>query len=240
LFHQRLREIRRRSSEIKARIESFRPAADNVVEIAIGEENYSPEYDINYWSNGRFEEINEQFNAIFAQLDQANESPVNLDGLEQLMIELNHIDAAITECDSQARKELIGSFFVEDTAVHIHNVLAGQGWTHKETGHLKDDGREPYKMVYEDGSGNEVDILVNTGANPETPSFMLEVYAGDKGETFRRITKEGLYNGLKEEGTNIPGIEHRNDCAQNPNSEVFFEHSIAEANRLRAAYKTGV
>jgi hypothetical protein len=230
LFNERLREVRNRSNEIGARIESFGVAANNAVRFTVDGEEYSFDYDIAYWSHGQFEALRRRFAEVSGQVDEADTSPADLDGLERLMYELNHVDAAVTECDAAARTGMIGSCVVEDTAIRIHNVLAGQGWREQETGHHNGDSRDPYRMIYADGSGNEIAIVVNTGDSPETPSFMVDVFAaGSQGETFRRITKEGILHSLKEEGIDITGTEHRNDCDENPNAQAFIEHKVPEA-----------
>jgi hypothetical protein len=236
LFNERLREVRNRSNEIGARIESFGAAANNAVQFTIDGENYRFDYDIAYWSHGQFEALRGRFAEVSGQVDEADTSSVDMDGLERLMHELNHVDADVTECDAVARTEMIGSCVVEDTAIRIHNVLAGQGWRKQETGHHNADSREPYRMIYADGSGNELAIVVNSGDTPDTPQFMIDVFAEGRGETYRRITKEGLLNGLQEAGMKIPEEkdkqpEHKDDCAENPDARTFIQNKVPEAVR---------
>jgi hypothetical protein len=92
-------------------------------------------------------------------------------------------------------------------------------------------------MIYADGSGNELAIVVNSGDTPDTPQFMIDVFAEGRGENYRRITKEGLLNGLQEAGMKIPEEkdkrpEHHNDCAKNPDARTFIQNKVPEAVRL--------
>jgi hypothetical protein len=60
---------------------------------------------------------------------------------------------------------------------------------------------------------------------------MIDVFAEGRGETYRRITKEGLLNGLREADVDIKS-EHRDDCAENPDARTFIQHKVPEAVRI--------
>ncbi len=234
LFEDRLREVRLRASEIESRLASF---DNNHLEFTVNNQDYSLEYDINHWTHGRFNEnVRSEFSNLNNQLNNIYNSNINLEGLEEIMSRLNNIDENITACDRVAREELIRSFVVEDMAHQLHQTLTDQGWRHDTSGHNEDDEREPFQMVYRDGTGNQVALVINTGENPNDATIHMEAYTTDNDEANRSLIKDGLGSQLRASGINIDHIiQNQNDCADNPDVETFLANSARDSSAINRA-----
>lgn len=228
IFAQRLREVGQRASEVAVRMGSF---ASNALEFEVSGQTYSMEYDVNHWSQGAFNRIGEELRPIQGLLDDVRNTDINLEGLEEIMVQLNDLDSRITACDSMAREELIRSFVVEDMAVQVHNTLTEQGWVHGNSGHNQNDEREPYRMVYEDGTGNSIALVINSGEKPEDATLHMEVYDVEQDEIFRSGIKQGVGRHLQENGINVMNVIRSDDCAQNPDVDSFLENTTVLARQ---------
>ena len=237
LFNSRVREIRTRVSQIAERLESF---SDNALRFSIGKEQYDLDYDINYWSHGAFGELTGRFQSLSEQIHNADTSDAGLDDLERFMLELDSIETGIDAADRFARDELIRSYTIEDTAVQVYNALIDQGWTQvrESSGHHDNDERMPYKTIFEDGSGNEMAIVINSGDEIDKPSFMIDAYAVNRGvsvHTAQDAMVQNITNRLRDGGFKIEDRRRRNDCDKNPTAEEFIENATREALRQNEA-----
>lgn len=228
IFAERLNEVRQRAGEIQNRFDSF---TSNTLDFDVNGQQYSMDYDINHWSGGEFSRIRDELKPIIDQLENIHATNINLEGLEEIMVRLNDMDSRITSCDRVAREELIRSFVVEDMAVQIHNTLTEQGWTHEESGHNGNDEREPYKIVYIDGIGNRIAMVINSGEKPENAALHIEVFDQEQDEIFRSGIKQGVGRHLNDNGIQVLNVAHSDDCALNPDVDTFLENSVRLARQ---------
>lgn len=224
-YNQQLTEVRTAASSLNTRMTQLASNA-GVLSIEVDGEQVEYEYDIRYWSNGAFGQLQQQLAAVETQLASGR---MSLQDLAQSRIRVEQIGSQLDQCDQRARRDMAGSVFVEDTAVRLHSSLTERGWTLEEAGHHADEARNPYTMQYEDGNGNTVSIVVSSGEKADEPSYAIEVFAED--EYRAGIIKEGVHASMVDEGLQIEGIEYRDDCHLNPDPQTFTVNMVREALR---------
>ena len=244
LFNEMLSSARERANALQQRI-SMLTDGKPVHEFDLAGENYSLPFDINHWTGERFaEEIQRRMEEIGRLLDTAETNPeVTLTELEAMLMEMerfNGDNGAINELYTFGREEQMRSFVVGDMAIQVHNALNNRGWHLLDSGRYEEDDRKPYTMRYEDGTGNQVALVVNPGEKPEETSVAVEVYVnGDdnRDSVFSRDIKEGLDNTIDDlsgEVVQVRRRERRNDCRDNPTPEAFIRNTAAESLQRRA------
>ena len=211
-------------------------------------QHYNLHYEINFWTNGLFANVQRQSEEINRTLENAENSPaVNIERLDEISNELNHLyrnenGAAvgfIADLDQHGRAEQIRSFAVGDMAIQVHNRLNEQGWQLVDSGRVSDDDREPYTMSYEDGTGNRVALIVNAGDKEGSTGIDVEVFMNDgaRDTAHSREIKDSVENTID----NLSGDIHvgrrerRNDCHENTSPEVFIENRAREAAQRNEA-----
>lgn len=216
------------ATRLNGRIESLN-SDYGVLSFEFDGRSQEADYDIAFWSNGRFDEIRREFERYDRIL---RENDPSVEQLHEIGQRLNDLDEQLTRCDRSARRERAGALAAADMAIRLNNSLSNSGWQLADSGYKQDDERNPYMMSYDDNAGNNVSIVV-APENPESPSFFIEVFSDDPYSA--AMTKEGVYTVLENDGLNISQIEQRNDCHLNPNPETFIENATGEAmERLNA------
>ena len=242
-FNDRLRRVRTLQSELRERIESYGDKAGNEL-IYPGKdgEEFRQQYDINEWSGGMFGRIVARFEEISERLENAEEDiSIDLEEIERISLSLEHIEESITECDTFARNELIASYAVEETARTIYQALNDEGYSNVENGFVDGDERKPYPLVFDDGNGNTVSVVVSQGENPEQAVISFETFHDSKepDEYIRRTTRDGINSALRDRGIEIEDVEHRDDCDKNPTSGDFIANSVAEYSQAVLERRNG-
>jgi len=239
IFYERLMELRRMANTVIQRIAGFETETQPTIEFNINEEQYELDYDINYWTSGRFDNIRRQMNQISQHLESAETNPeIDINCLEHLDNEIQHINESISMLDELGRNELLRSYAVGDMAVRVHNSFAVEGWRLINSGRHEEDERKPYTFTYEDVAGNQVALVVNTGNEPEETSLGMEVYSSDYGNedsAYNQEIRENLIENLRSGGIPIEHVERRNDCAQNPTADTFVQRTSEEVSRINEA-----
>lgn len=218
-FEERLTQLRNVSVRVEQRLNELE-SEDGV--LSVDGQDY--EYDIAYWSGGEFARIRQEYSRIYEQLESGR---MNERDLEVVSQSLARLEQQIEQCDQRARQEMVGSIFVEDTAVRLHNNLAGRGWNLEQAGHHADEAKNPYTLVYEDGNGSTVSIVVSSGQQADKPTYAIEVFSDD--QVRASIIKEGVHASMASEGLQIEGIERRDDCHLNPTPQAFIRNTVNEA-----------
>lgn len=221
-YNSNYQRVSEQATRLRERIETLASESG----ILTAEFNGQPQefdYDISFWSNGRFDRIRDMFSGVDEAL---NSDTCSMERLEELERDLRVLDANLTDCDLMARRERIGAVSAADMAIRIHSSLSDSGWNLDDSGYHDGDERNPYAMNYNDGAGNRVSVVV-APENPEKPSFFIEVFSDDPYSA--ELTKDGVHATLEENGLEIESIERRNDCHLNPTPEAFVENATAEA-----------
>lgn len=224
-YNQQLTEARNEAATVANRMEEL-ASRDGVLAVEVAGEKLEYEYDIEYWSNGRFDALRQRLIAVEARLATGR---LSLQELTQTRNEIAQLQTQLEQCDHRARRTMASSVFVEDTAVRLHNCLSERGWELVEAGHHEDEAKEPYTLQYEDPNGNTVSVVVSPGEETDKPIYAIEVFSED--EYSGGIIKEGIHSAMEDEGLRIEGIERRDDCHLNPTPEVFRQNMIEEAQR---------
>lgn len=231
-YSRQLFRTQNAAAELEARINSL--ASDSgVLRAEMNAEMQEYEYDIAYWSRGRFDSICQQLSHIQTGIRSGRMSTQDL---VQAEASIHQLEEQLTECDQEARNNLAGSVFVEDTAVRLYNTLTQSGWSLTESGFHQDDGRNPYTMQYDDGFGSNVSVVVSRGANATEPVYSIEVFGID--EYRATEIKEGVHAAVRREGLEVRGIERRNDCHLNPTPQAFITNTVNGAIQRTAARHT--
>ena len=101
------------------------------------------DYDINYWSNGEFQEIQNRLTQVQARL---MEPDLSVAELNELGNQVNSLQNELEQCDQRARRAMAGSVFVEETADRLSEILGEQGWEATIDQHHGEDAKAPYTM----------------------------------------------------------------------------------------------
>lgn len=183
-------------------------------------------YDISFWSHGTFDGIAREIAGLNRYLQStASLGEGNLRAAEDQIARLEEL---LNTCDREARRELAGAAAVEHTVQRLYAGLDARGWSLNDSGWQDGDSRKSYSMIYADGLGNAVSIVVAGGETPETPSFFYEAFSESKG--MAAVVKADVGAVLQEEGL-IPGlVTERNDCARSP--AAFIARAEQEAAQL--------
>lgn len=215
-------EVCRRFEGLKERIERL-SSKDGVLIIDCNGEEQEYDYDISFWSDGQFDNIVSDAMRIETLLTGGE---LTQEQLRQIADDIEILDGNLSTCDELARKERAGAIAASDTSVQLYSALTACGWTLVESGYNSDDKRNPYAMIFEDGSGNIASIVV-APESPQTPSVAIEVFSDD--EEIASVTKDGVQASLEEEDICIESSEHRDDCQLNPDADTFIANATEEA-----------
>lgn len=221
------------ANSLKAKIDAFDSKADGAIVFEINGERLEYEYDINHWSEGAFDGIKAEFNHIYRQIIEAKEHKIKVEVLNALSEALGHLKSRLVECDLNARKELLGSVQAQETAGRLCDSLLENNWELEEYGFDEDDDRNPYKMTYKDGSGNQIAIVVSPGISAEKPDVFLEAFTEE--DAHSEIIKKKIHSTLPNEGVDVESTVHLNDCQNNPDSNSFIKNSIQKAKATNKA-----
>lgn len=224
-YSMRINAIRENVTGMRQRIETL-SSKDGVLTTEIDGLVEEYDYDISFWSNGKFDTIVQEFCRLENCLYNEN---LTMGQLNQIAESFNVLDDNITVCDSNARQERISALIAADAALRLHNGLVNSNWNLEESGYKDGDERNPYIMSYTDAAGNTVSFVVSPEEINE-PRIAMEVFSDDK--ELAELTKDGIHEVLEDEGLTIEGREQRDDCHLNPNSETFIENAVAEAQEV--------
>lgn len=221
-YSSRANAIGERAIEIRRQIEML-SSSEGVLTAEVGGEIEEYDYDISFWSHGRFDSLAAEFRRLQSLLDS---DTLTLEQLNQVGTDLDVLEGNISTCDANARRERTGALIAADAALRLHNGLSNSNWNLETSGYVSDDEREPYAMTYTDAAGNTVSVVISP-ESVDAPGIFMEVFSED--EDLASMTKDGIHASLEDEGLTIGEREQRNDCYLNPDSETFIENAVAEA-----------
>ena len=226
-FSQRSLEIKERTSALRERIERFASEA-GVLRFETECVMQEIDYDIDFWSNGRFGEIVEDFERLEGLLD---DDKIGLEQLEQIGQSLEILDHNLSVCDEMARKERSAALGAEDTATRIYSGLSNAGWHLEDSGYASEDERNPHTSHYVGPNGDRVSIVVvpSSSAGAE---IIMEAFSDDPGMV--ELTKDGVHAMLEGQGITIGSREERDDCHLYPDPQSFTQAALEEAEQRRA------
>lgn len=233
----RAAEVEKDAEALQSRLDLI-SAKGGILSIELGEEQLEHDYDIRFWSSGRFDEIDAHTQEVAKQIKEAIQAPVGKRALDSLAQVITKLDLQLSSCDAKARNALAGAIAVEHAAQRLYSSLDERGWTLESSGRQDEDSRKPYAMTYEDRTGNTVSVIIASGDQPERPAFFYEAFAESEG--MAAIVKDGVSAALQEEGFVSGEIVQQSDCVENTAPNAFIERTVQEvAQRVMEREKRG-
>jgi len=248
VFFETLVIARMRTNEIVERI-GFLTDSSAEHSFRLGEDTYTIPFDIDFWTNGQFGEMRTRVAEIDTLLEtaSANEA-INTQVLHTLLIELTQLnrvglniqtgeplrengelvweEGLIESLYQFGRDRQIESFVAGDMALQIDDRLNELGgWSLTSSEYRNDDARNPYTMVYEDVSGNQVAMIISpSGLRSGDAIIDSEVFVlgdNERGSVHEREIKDDMSRLIS--GLGRVTSEAADDCHLNTSTEVFFE-----------------
>lgn len=221
------------ADSLKTKIDAFDTKAEGAIAFDVDGEKLEYEYDISHWSEGAFDSIKAEFNHIYKQIIEAKEQKISIEVLNAFIKAIEDLKIRLEECDMNARKELLGSVQAQETAGRLCDSLLANNWELEEYGFDEDDDRNPYKMTYKDGAGNQIAIVVSPGSSADKPDVFLEAFTEE--EAHSEIIKKKIQSTLPDEGVGVESTVHLNDCQNNSDSNSFIHNTIKKAKATNKA-----
>lgn len=234
IYDKELVDATEQANELKTRFDLLAPEMHGAISFDLDGETVEYEYDINHWSEGRFEQLRTTFTNCFNQLQQMCKNKTPIKQLEALRAELANIDTQLTKCDIGARQELLGSLKAQEISARLCDSLMDNDWSLEEHGFEQADDRNPYTMTYKDGAGNSISIIVSPGDTAEKPNIFLEAFTEE--ESHSDIIKRNVQATLADEGISIEQTKRLSDCQSHANGDAFIRHTLSgakETNKQR-------
>lgn len=229
--NQKVFELMNIAKNLKLRFDQFDPSCEGMLKFELDGENYEYEYNIDYWSEGRFSLLQKDFESAWQQLNDAQKKPVPMEKIKLLEKNLIELDKQLTECDKIARNELIGSQNSREVAARLYESLSQNNWRLKKYGYEENDERNPYSMILQDASGNDISIVVSPGTDVDNPNIYFEAFTDE--ESHANIIKENVINSvLPDEGLHLEELHHLDDCSANSDSKDFIKNTLPKALEL--------
>ncbi len=230
IFEKELVDVTGHANALKTRFDLLSPEMQGAISFDLDGEEIEYEYDINHWSEGRFEELRIRFNRCFEQVEAVGRKKGSVKLLESLRIELAEIDALLTKCDVSARQELLGSLKAQEISARLCDSLMDNNWSLEKHGFEQADDRNPYTMTYKDGAGNSISIIVSPSASAEKPTIFLEAFTEE--DAHADIIKKNVHSTLAEEGIAIEQTKQLSDCQTHADGDAFVRHTVTRAKEV--------
>ncbi len=214
-LEQRLRET---AGRVRERIDRF-VSGEGILSIDLNGERQEYDYDIDHWSHGNFGEIVSRFEAVCTRL---NAGILTMEQLREDIRNVEMLERELDVCDEKARRARAAAIAAADMAVRMDESLERNGWDVESSGYYDGDDRNAYNMIYTDGAGNRIAMVV-APEGVSAPSVSYEAYSDS--EESAEIIKEGVRSYLTEDGeVKITAEEYYDDCSLNPDAETFIEN----------------
>ena len=228
-----LADVAGKADSVKERFDILSPEMEGAITFDLDGEQMEFEYDIEHWSGGHYGKLKKEFQQLYDRVQQAKEDKMPVKQLGALGTELERLGRQLEQCDAGARQELLGSLNAQETAARLCDSLQGNDWSLEEHGFENGDDRSPYTMIYKDGMGNSIAMVVAPGASADQPNIFLEAFT--RKESHTDVIKRNVHGILADEGIRIEGTQHLEDCRENPDKEAFIRHTLPKAQALNAA-----
>lgn len=233
MIDSKIAELNEKASKLKQEFDRFDPAVDGAISFELDEELIEYDYDINHWSDGSFGRLKERFDKLYNRLLEVQKTKTSIDELQELEKSVVSISRELTQCDVEARNELLGSLQAQETSGRLCDSLMNIGFELEKYGFEDDDDRNPYLTTYKDGSGNDVSIVVSPGQSACEPIVFLEAFTGDESHT--EVLKKKIQASFSNEGIVIEKNRQLDDCHDNSDSNAFIKSTITKANATNRA-----
>jgi len=198
-------------------------------------------YDINHWTNGRFNDFCNDVNGIERRLEIAeNDASMGLEQLDAIREQLNSWtkgDGYLHLLDEEGKQKQISSIAVDEMTSRVYEILDEKGWHFVDSGRPDEDDRNPNTITYEDNVGNQVVLIVSASDDPTVTPIDYEVYANgedNRDSEYTRSIKKGIKKAIDSlQGGNIERgeTERRNDCHTIKTPQAFIEKYATTVNK---------
>ena len=204
-------------------------------------------YDIDHWTNGRFNDFCHDMDEIERRLTTAEDNSTmgleQLEGIRERLASWVGDDGYLRLLDEEGKQNQISSIAVDEMTARVFDALEEQGWRLVDSGRLNEDDRNGCSITYEDNVGNQVVLAVNPDKDdPTVTPIIYEVFANGEDNVESEYTRS-IENGIRTTITRLQGgsiehgrTEHRNDCHLNPTREAFVQNNVANIDREQAAH----
>ena len=201
-------------------------------------------YDIDHWTNGRFNDFCRDMDGIERRLTTAeNDSAMGFEQLEEIRGRLASWvgdNGYLRLLDEEGKQNQISSIAIDVMTARVYEALEEQGWRMVDSGRHEGDDRNPCTILYEDNVGNRVALIVSSSNDPTVTPVSYDVYANGEDNADSEYTRS-IENGVETTIARLQGrgvehgrTEHRNDCHLNPTPEAFFRNTVTNINREQA------
>ena len=229
------------AEQAKLHFEELSTEMEGLISFDVEGETFKTEYDIEYWSDGRFGKLKEEFQNVYEQIQDAVKGKVSINKLTQLKNKAKELMQKLQRCDAAARNELIGSLWAEETAARLFDVYGQDGWSLISNGFEDDDPRKPYVMEIEDPTGIRVPFVISPSDRVEKPDIFFEAIEDDSEKA--KIIKENARSLMEQAGIHIEQTGRQNDCHLNAGnndkdrSGSFVKRMLENQKKMRALRK---
>jgi hypothetical protein len=178
--------------------------------------------DVDWWSGGRLNALNQRLAGLAQQLDELGEEEL----LELHNQRLPELEGELEDILYQARREVLASQLRYNIAECVVEALREQGFAVQAGGYQERDMRSGYQAVVQHLDGSEVMLLVS-GERGEVGRSQLDLYSLDRGmrtaHELRQRVKE-MAASLRSRGLEVGQREERTDSRTG--TATSGEHSL--------------
>lgn len=182
-------------------------------------------YDINFWSFGKFSKFSEEVEYLERLLI---ENRMDLEGLRKVGSNIDILSSNLQQLDHLARFELGCAIIVAERRDELIESMEENGWMLVEdgSGYKDNDERNPYHALFENGSGNQISVVINS-EDSEKAETISEVFVEDMDDTelIERI-KDATVDTLLGGDYNNVEVYVNDDCEENTDSDTFVENTM--------------
>lgn len=185
---------------------------------------------IDYWSDGRYSELQD----IAAEISKTLEAPDNLttEEIRASTERLNQLDNEIKQVAAQAKDTLIQSQMRYQIALDFQAAIQPTGWNAVEGIFERDDFRNTYYAKFTNRMGEElVASIIPEEARDGGVSNRLEVHFFERNpdEALRAERLRGIHKRLKEQGNNLSSFR----CSEGTEAQEG-DRRVLDFERIKA------
>ena len=198
---------------------------------------------VSFWSNGIFDAVVNNYHQKLEYVRDECEETMDIDKLEQIKPEIELVDGQLEFSKDIAMREYAMAYSVQANIQRMHQVLIRNDMlTLMDSGFVDGDPRKPYTLKYEDGSHNEVTVVVFYGRYPEEKKnkdnqnrdkvqIVINVsnpLQDDK--ELCRVMFESIVSRLKDENIEVANYNSNN---QGMSTDAFTKQIVGQGNKNR-------
>ncbi|MBS0017401.1 MAG: hypothetical protein KFF72_13805 [Arthrospira sp. SH-MAG29] len=198
------------------------------VEVGQGSDAETFKCEINYWTNGRLSEYENQLNQLETQLVEG-EATLTTEQVKNIGENINQLQPILGEIVEQAKLSILGSQMRAEIADRIVETLENIGYTLVDDTYEGEDERNAFVAKVKNVAGDEVVTVISPqsefGANSVSINSFSQTLIDEKAT---RQNADAIFNILNEAG--VEGVGEI-ECKQQANSQ--YQDMNAVKTRLK-------